>query len=84
MSNLTVIARNPGHYADHHRRPGESFALRVRQDFAANWMEAVGWNPKAPAEPPPVEPPTEPAPAPAPAEPKPSKAKAEKPVTPET
>lgn len=70
MTALNVIARNPGHYGDRHRRTGEAFPLRARGDFAANWMEAAGWDPKAPAEPIPEAAP----PPPAPAEPKPAKA----------
>lgn len=85
MTTLTVIARNPGHYDDRHRRAGESFALRNRGDFAANWMEAVGWDPKPPAEPKAEpeptapEPPADPAPEP-PAEPKANKPRPAKPT----
>lgn len=40
---LTVTARNPGHYGDRHRRPGESFDLSSKSDLAP-WMEPVGWS----------------------------------------
>lgn len=82
MTALNVLARNPGHYADRHRRQGETFTLAARADFAANWMQAVGWDPKAPAEPkaePAPKPPADPAPE-APAEPKANKPRAPKPT----
>lgn len=88
MTALNVIARNPGHYADRHRRQGDAFTLAVRGDFAANWMEAVGWDPKAPAEPkadpdPAPEPRAEPAPE-TPAEPKAAKPRTAKSTANET
>lgn len=70
MEKLTVTARNHGHYGEKHRRPGETFDLAARVDFAASWMEPKGWDPKAP---PAAEPPA--APPPPPAE-KPAKTKA--------
>ncbi|MBP2290721.1 hypothetical protein [Azospirillum rugosum] len=43
---LMVIARNPGHYADRHRKPGERFELSSAKELAASWMEPVGWSPE--------------------------------------
>jgi len=55
---LHVIARNAGHYGGH-RRPGDRFELLSADDFAPNWMQAVGWEPAGPA-------PDQPAPKPGP------------------
>ena len=75
MSTLTVTARNPGHYGDKHRRPGELFTLADRADFASSWMAAEGWDPQAQPEPA----------ADTPPEPKPAKPKAKTETTnPET
>jgi hypothetical protein len=52
---MKVRATQKGYYGGKLREPGEIFSITHVKAFSQEWMEAVGWDPKAPAEPAPPE-----------------------------